>query len=473
MQFKIYRVQRSLFAFLFLFASITSLAQGTYTKRTNLGLTANLNGLIDYLPSGYDPNGTARYPLLVFFMGTNSHGDGSVAGLESLFSVGGGFPTDQFRDATWVEAYTVNGVTHKFIVVAPQFVTSYDVADPSHLDVNAVINYAIANYRVDTTRIYLTGNSSGGGPTINYLGADSTGAFGYGNRIAAVVPFSAAYISTIPTQPKANVYRANNVPVWAFHNDHDPGVPYFYTELFVNLINNPTPNTPPAKLTLFNNTQSWGPHNSWYGPYKREYVDPVSGLNIYEWMLQFTRVFSVLPVNFTLFNANCDNGTVKLVWKTHGETDSKQFQIERSLNGRDWNQLGIVNAAGQSSTEKTYTYLDPSAGNNVFYRVVEISIDGRKSYSTVIRNNCKGQEMLSLYPNPVNDVAVMNLNLKQNQKVVYYVSDSKGAIVLRGEMAFPAGNNQVTIQMNYLQRGMYTLNAHLGSGIQSVKFIKN
>src|SRR5688572_20390501 len=74
---------------------------GVYTKRPNLNISPNCNGLLDYLPGGYDPNGTARYPLLIFLMGINSHGDGSIAALENLFSSGGGFPTDQMKDGIW------------------------------------------------------------------------------------------------------------------------------------------------------------------------------------------------------------------------------------------------------------------------------------------------------------------------------------------------------------------------------------
>jgi dienelactone hydrolase len=452
--------------FLFSFTRYSANAQqlGVYTKRPNLNISPNCNGLLDYLPGGYDPNGTTRYPLLIFLMGINSHGDGSIADLEHLFSSGGGFPTDQMRDGIWVESYTVNGQTHKFIVITPQFITPFDVAQPSPQDVNAVINYSITNYKVDTTRIYLTGNSSGGGPVIDYIGADSASAFGYRHRIAAIVPFTPV---AWPTQAKANVFKNNNIPVWGFANEFDTGVPPWFVTGLVDMINTPTPPSPPAKATIFPEAG----HISWWHPYMRTYTE--NGLNIYQWMLQYTRTFSVLPVKFTMFNAQCENGKVKLLWKTGGETNSKDFYIERSANGSSWTNIGSLLAAGQAVGEKVYTYTDPSGNGKFYYRIVETGYDGQKTYSSVIQNNCSSRPSIALYPNPVRDGSSLTVIAANPGQLSYYVIDAKGSIVLRQTTMIPAGTSLVPVNTSMLPKGMYTLQASWEDENQQVKFIKN
>jgi hypothetical protein len=443
-----------------------------YSKVPDILVGSNVNGYIRYLPTDYLTT-TQRYPLLIMFVGMNSHGSGSETDLNKLFSLGSGLPTDQFLDGTWVEEYSVNGQSYKFIVIAPQFKGAYDVAatEPTPSDVNDVINHAIATYRVDTTRIYLTGNSSGGGPTILYAGSDSTGSTGYGKRIAAIVPFSAAYLSNNVSQAKANVYRENNIAVWAFHNIPDPGPSYLYSELFVNQINTPTPSYPPAKLTLFN--PGWGEHDSWFGPYTRLWVDPSSGLNIYQWMLQYSRTFStVLPVNFLMFNAACENGRAKLTWKTTGEVNVQRFAIERSENGNTWIEVGSLPPSGASSGERTYNFKDPAQASG-FYRIVEHSYDGRKTISSVIRNGCKGGPSFTIFPNPASEKIVINVTLEQRSKMNYYITDSKGAVILRKESILEAGLSQVPVSLNGIAKGIYTLHAHWGSENQALNFLKN
>ena len=437
---------------------------GVYTKRPNLNISPNCNGLLEYLPGGYDPNGTTRYPLLIFIMGINSHGDGSIAALENLFSSGGGFPTDQMKDGIWVESYTVNGQTHKFIVITPQFITPFDVAQPSPQDVNAVINYSIANYKVDTTRIYLTGNSSGGGPVIDYVGADSAHAFGYRHRIAAIVPFTPV---AWPTQAKANVYKNNNIPVWGFANEFDTGVPPWFVTGLVDMINNPTPPSPPAKATIFPDSG----HISWWHPYMRTFTE--NGLNIYQWMLQYTRTFTVLPVKFTMFNAQCENGKVKLLWKITGETNSKDYSVERSENGSSWTNIGTLAAAAQGSGEKAYSYTDPSGNGKVYYRIVEIGYDGQKTYSNIIQNNCSSQPSISLYPNPVKDGSSLTVVSANPGRLSYYVVDSKGSVVIRQESMIPAGTSLVPLNTSMLPGGVYTLQASWNNESRQLKFIKN
>ena len=52
----------------------------------------------------------------------------------------------------------VNGQTFRYIVILPEFKTAASVVDIDHM-----ITYLIAHYKVDPNRVYLTGNNSGGG----------------------------------------------------------------------------------------------------------------------------------------------------------------------------------------------------------------------------------------------------------------------------------------------------------------------
>jgi hypothetical protein len=198
-----------------------------------------------------------------------------------------------------------------------------------------------------------------------------------------------------------------------------------------------------------------------------------NGLNIYQWMLQYSRNFTILPVKFTLFNSQCANGKVNLLWKTQGSTNSMNFTIERSVNGINWTSVGTLASAGTTGEEKSYTYSDISSGGNIFYRIVETAYDGQKTYSAIIKNNCGSNPVFSLYPNPVTDKAMLNIYLGEPGRIRYYITDSKGSVVVRQEEQLPAGNSQLPVAVSTLTPGIYTLMANWGGSSQSIKFIKN
>src|SRR5690606_5565099 len=66
--------------------------------------------------------------------------------------------------------------------------------------------------------------------------------------------------------------------------------------------------------------------------------------------------------------------------------NTKDFHIQHSYDGRLWENIGTVLAAGQSSQEISYSFshLQPTAGNN-FYRIQQNDIDGRTSFSKSLK----------------------------------------------------------------------------------------
>jgi hypothetical protein len=261
----------------------------TVTLKDNANINANCNGYIEILPQGYNAGSPTRYPTIFFFMGINSDGPGTTASLQGLITgspanpptqpspnPGNGFIQDLVTAGMWPSSFSGG---NKFIVIVPQFITNFNVRRPTPQEVNDVINRAVSLYKIDTTRMYLTGNSSGGGPVWDYPAYSSS----YANRIAAIVPFCAV---SFPSKEKADIIRNADVAVWAFHNDFDGGVPSAFTKDYVSLINSPSAASPQVKETIF----PLGGHDCWSGAYQMFYTE--AGLNIYDWMLQFQRTIS-------------------------------------------------------------------------------------------------------------------------------------------------------------------------------------
>jgi predicted esterase len=166
----------------------------------NIGGNGMWRGLLEYLPAGYTlaANSTKKYPVIIYFHGSASKGFGSALELCRLFKDRGAdsatykaLPGRIERNNS-VFTQTFAGIKYEYIVISPQF-TEYTrlqpgVPDrfPSAKDVEAVINYVAAKYRIDTRRIYLTGYSTGANMIIEYAGSSVARA----KRVAAIMPVS-------------------------------------------------------------------------------------------------------------------------------------------------------------------------------------------------------------------------------------------------------------------------------------------
>ncbi|MBC7903493.1 MAG: PQQ-dependent sugar dehydrogenase [Gemmatimonadaceae bacterium] len=91
-----------------------------------------------------------------------------------------------------------------------------------------------------------------------------------------------------------------------------------------------------------------------------------------------------LPVKITSFNAITKNGVNELIWTTDTEVSLRQYEIEYSLNGTEFQQAGVI-AATNSGSYRYSHMLAPR--DRLFYRLRMVDIDGRFEYSKTVSLN--------------------------------------------------------------------------------------
>ncbi len=223
----------------------------------------NIGGYLLHKPVGYKSS-TEKYPLLISLAGTGNLGNGTT----DLYKMAKNSVPALLQKGLFPSSFKAASGNFSFLVIAPQF-----KKQPTGSDVNAMINYALKKYRIDTSRIYVMGLSLGGGATADF---------------ASTYPKKAAAVVTMAESGSNNAERAKgivkgNLPIWAFHNQLDPMVPSNNTITLINAIQSLSPSTP-AKKTIFQGIKE---HNCWTQATDPNYKE--STLNIYEWMLQYKR----------------------------------------------------------------------------------------------------------------------------------------------------------------------------------------
>ena len=85
---------------------------------------------------------------------------------------------------------------------------------------------------------------------------------------------------------------------------------------------------------------------------------------------------STLPLSLSSFTATRSANSIDLTWKTNAEVNSSYFSILKSVDGKSFQEIGKVHAAGTSQTEKNYSFrdLDVRAGA-VYYQLVSFNGD--------------------------------------------------------------------------------------------------
>jgi len=164
-----------------------------------------------------------------------------------------------------------------------------------------------------------------------------------------------------------------------------------------------------------------------------------------------------LPVTFSGFDANCTNNGVMIRWSTATELNSNNFEVERSINGREWKVVGTQRAAGNSSVHRNYTHLDLNGGN-ALYRIKQTDIDGNFFYTDIVSTNCSGKNIdVTLYPVPAHDKLIVVIKSDRALKTQLLVVDGIGRIVKIIDAPLAVGTNNFTVNVNNFAQGEYLI----------------
>ncbi|MEQ1555078.1 MAG: T9SS type A sorting domain-containing protein, partial [Ferruginibacter sp.] len=136
----------------------------------------------------------------------------------------------------------------------------------------------------------------------------------------------------------------------------------------------------------------------------------------------------ILPLQFLFFSAQkCTANQVCLHWRTANEQNVSHFEIERSVDGKTFNKIGSTNANNQASnsyTSKDDITLLQNIGF-VYYRIKQIDIDGKFTFSDVRTIKLSTKNELSIYPNPSNAIVNIDGWYKVKNIVLYDINGRK------------------------------------------------
>ncbi len=172
------------------------------------------------------------------------------------------------------------------------------------------------------------------------------------------------------------------------------------------------------------------------------------------------RTITVLPVNFTNVKAYEKGNAIQVEWNLGNEQSVKQYEVEKSIDGRSFTQAGIQ-AVRTISSASNYQFVDatPNTGNN-YYRIKAIENGGLYKYSQVVNvKTGKSNSDIRVYPNPVKG-KLLNVQFVNQPKGKYAIMliNNLGQEVYRSEFNHIGGSASETLNLgNSVVKGIYQL----------------
>lgn len=139
-------------------------------------------------------------------------------------------------------------------------------------------------------------------------------------------------------------------------------------------------------------------------------------------------VGEALPVKWDNFEGKYQAPDVQLKWEVSLEQNNSGFEVEKSEDGRNFRKIGFVPSVGDHHDVRQYSFADKNvfAVNN-YYRLRQIDLDGRATYSTII--NVRKTETALMYKvmqNPVEGDIVLQFNAAPGTAVEAVLFDNAG-----------------------------------------------
>ncbi|MGC4035829.1 MAG: T9SS type A sorting domain-containing protein [Chitinophagaceae bacterium] len=161
----------------------------------------------------------------------------------------------------------------------------------------------------------------------------------------------------------------------------------------------------------------------------------------------------LLPLQWLSFVVQKQNNTALLKWSTIREQNTKEFIVQHSSDGSKWNDIGVVAATGNYATTSDYSFTHTTPGSINYYRIQQVDIDNRSSYSDV--RSLFFNSSFALFTVLNNPVANGRLSIVANKPLIISLFSIDGKLIWKKNVS--AGNN--TFDVSGYKKGIYLLSA--------------
>ncbi len=184
-----------------------------------------------------------------------------------------------------------------------------------------------------------------------------------------------------------------------------------------------------------------------------------------------------LPIEIVDLYGKIEGRTNVIKWTTLSETNNDYFNIQHSVDGMEFSNVGVLKGAGTTFQLTDYNFVDsqPAPGTS-YYRLEQIDFDGTSSYSPIVSITRDKDEYsidaISLSPSPVISQTTLVISSTIKEKTIVEVRDINGRIQETFTVDVEIGGNFIQMDGSNWSNGIYFLRTRSASQKHTMKFIK-
>ncbi len=185
-----------------------------------------------------------------------------------------------------------------------------------------------------------------------------------------------------------------------------------------------------------------------------------------------------LNVDWYSVKATAQSPVIVVDWTTLSETNNASFEVERTTNKNSTSFEKVATFEGSGTTKDAHKYVFEdkyvSANTAYFYRIKQVDVDGKFSYSTIVSATVRDNSRLAikLFPNPAKDKVAISITGGQSGMVSIVVLNGMGQVIVRKNVNSNDILAPIDLQLPAnLPSGLYNVNVVSGRLIQNEKLI--
>lgn len=185
--------------------------------------------------------------------------------------------------------------------------------------------------------------------------------------------------------------------------------------------------------------------------------------------------FSPLPVTFTSVKAYRQNNCIAIDWKVENEINMAKYEVEKSLNGKDYAVVNMVAVNGLNNIAGNYLWIDKTqVAGDIFYRIKSFGVSGSIKYTPVMSiKHVQSTASITVYPNPVQGNTI-NLQMANQTTGMYQLKliNNAGQIVYSNKIGINSSSMSQSLHVgDNVLKGMYQLEVKNADNVATVKTV--
>ncbi len=188
----------------------------------------------------------------------------------------------------------------------------------------------------------------------------------------------------------------------------------------------------------------------------------------------FVKYSNLAPLSVSLlsFAAVPVNGkTVDVSWKAASETGHHYFEIERSIDGKEFTTIGTQSGCNNCNTVQQYKFTDnnPHKGTS-YYRLKQIGYDTKSIYSSIAKVNlATPSSNYAIHPNPAKNRISITAGEGMTGIADIRINDITGKQMPIGAVSVAKDARTANMDISPLPEGIYTMVIISSDGKSSVQ----